>query len=545
MHRGPSAPPPPFPSFRMHIVGTPPFDLQARRFCCRGGCYTWRMKASPNTRCRRPRCGTILFFALIGCSTSPAWGAKAGEGQLELTINDAETGKPIPCRIHLLNKAGKPRKVPKMPFWHDHFVSPGKVLLVLPRGNYTFAVEHGPEYVDGTGYFTINDFADDRKSFALKRIVDMAADNWFSGDLGIHRPASEIEALMQADDLHVAVLVGEGRDSSAATSFDTHRYFDPSGRENKAAGLGTLRRPKSIDEATGPAASLASIQAMFPQDAWIDLADPLSPDLPVYLALGRIDSFRLSHERFERTVGPSGPARPQKSPRPNQAAQRLGAETQEVYFHLLNCGFRIPPSAGSGSGVAPNPIGYNRMYVWVDKAAMSYEAWWEAVSMGRCVVTNGPLVRPSANGRLPGHVFKLSGGELAIDVAMNLSTRDPLTYVEVIRNGRVAVSVRLDEWAKSGHFPTLRADGPGWLLVRVVTDVPQTYRFAASAPWYIEAEDGKPFISRKSVQFFLDRLAKREGEVRGGKAADGALPPEAYAEARAFWQKQLEAATTD
>ena len=28
-----------------------------------------------------------------------------------------------------------------------------------------------------------------------------------------------------------------------------------------------------------------------------------------------------------------------------------------IYYHLLNCGLRVPPSAGSASGVLPNPVG--------------------------------------------------------------------------------------------------------------------------------------------------------------------------------------------
>ena len=29
--------------------------------------------------------------------------------------------------------------------------------------------------------------------------------------------------------------------------------------------------------------------------------------------------------------------------------------SQEIYFRLLDCGLRIPPTAGSGSGLSPTP----------------------------------------------------------------------------------------------------------------------------------------------------------------------------------------------
>ena len=43
---------------------------------------------------------------------------------------------PLP---HAPGRAEKTALQPdKVPFWHDHFVLPGKILLKLPLGNYTF-----------------------------------------------------------------------------------------------------------------------------------------------------------------------------------------------------------------------------------------------------------------------------------------------------------------------------------------------------------------------------------------------------------------------
>ena len=50
-----------------------------------------------------------------------------------------------------------------------------------------------------------------------------------------------------------------------------------------------------------------------------------------------------------------------------------GRWSQEIYYHLLNCGLRIPPTAGSGSGANNNPVGYNRLYVHVDAEAADGE----------------------------------------------------------------------------------------------------------------------------------------------------------------------------
>ena len=45
-------------------------------------------------------------------------------------------------------------------------------------------------------------------------------------------------------------------------------------------------------------------------------------------------------------------------------------------FQAPGVRLRIPPSAGSGSGEAPNPVGYNRVYVHLD-GDFSYQSWWK------------------------------------------------------------------------------------------------------------------------------------------------------------------------
>ena len=103
-----------------------------------------------------------------------------------------------------------------------------------------------------------------------------------------------------------------------------------------------------------------------------------------------------------------------------------GFWTQEIYYHALNCGLRVPPSAGSASGVLPNPVGYNRVYVHA-APGLTYEKWFEGLRAGRSFVTNGPLLRCRANERLPGEVFKAAaGGTIEIEVDAKLNSRDPI-----------------------------------------------------------------------------------------------------------------------
>ena len=121
---------------------------------------------------------------------------------------------------------------------------------------------------------------------------------------------------------------------------------------------------------------------------------------------------------------------------------------------MLNCGLRIPPVAGSGSGANDNPVGTNRVYVYCGNE-FSTEAWWEGLEAGRVFVTNGPLLRPIVEGQPPGYVFHLDGGEsLTLEIGLNLATRVPVEYLQIIKNGAVEAEVRLADWKdKKGRLP--------------------------------------------------------------------------------------------
>jgi hypothetical protein len=495
---------------------------------------------------------------LVAHPTAPtAW---AGNGQLILTVIDKDTRKPIPCRIHLNNAAGKPRKADKMPFWQDHFVFPGQVTLRLPTGNYFFELERGPEYIDCRGHFTIENFADDTKEVELQRFVDMSRYGWWSGDLEVRRPAADLQLLMEAEDLHVAPLLTWWNDKdladgktpkNLAVQFDKNRYAQLMAGGHARAG-GTLlffNLPKPLllggDNPEYPLPATFIGQARKQPGAWIDLSKPFWWDLPALVAHQQIDSIQLAHSHIcrSRVIADeaNGKARDKML---YPGAWGNARWSHDIYFHLLNCGLRIPPTAGSGSGVVPNPVGYNRMYVHVE-GEFSYEKWWENLKAGRVTVTNGPLLRPKVHGELPGHVFRGEKGQtLDFEIGLTLSTREPISYLELIKDGQVAHSIRFSEYAKSGKLPKLEFTQSGWFLVRAVTDVQPTYRFAMTGPYYVEFDDA-PRISRRSVQFFVDWLYQRARQIKLDDPAQRQEVLQYHREARDYWQALLSRANAE
>ncbi|MEX0711613.1 MAG: hypothetical protein WD278_04650 [Pirellulales bacterium] len=517
--------------------------------------------------CTRFLSAVVFSVLWLGLVPGASRRAAAAGGELTLVVVDAQTRQRIACRIHLSNAKGRPQKVAQMPFWHDHFVCPGQVKLKLPRGGYTFVIERGPEYVEQTGHFTIDNFADDEHTVELKRAADMAAEGWWSADLDVHRPLEHVELLMQAEDLHLGQVItwsnrGKARGNARPapvrkpTRFDGNRYYAMAGQDDRQAGAVSflnLQRALDVAGAQGEFPSPMSfiLEARKQPSAWIDVKRPSSWDLPAWLAAGAVDSIALAHSRFcrdrmekpEHGRRPAGQASGSPPARPQNAD---GPWSQEIYYHLLNCGLRISPSAGSGSGIVPNPVGYNRVYAWVDPEAFSYEAWWEAFKAGRVVVTNGPLMRPLANGRHPGHVFKAAAGEkLPLDVMLNFTTRDPISYFELVKDGKVVITVPYEQLAKTGHFPPLEFDESGWFLVRVVADVKETYRFASSGPWYVEIGDAPRRVSRRSAQFFLDWAVERAGQIKLDDADELRQVRAWHEQAATFWRGMVARANAD
>lgn len=489
----------------------------------------------------------LMLAALVG----PIVPARGAGGELMLTVVDPQTGRPMPCRMHLSNEKGRPQRAAKTVFYDDHFVFPGTVKIKLPRGTYHFVIERGPEFLERKGYFVMDNQAKDEKTVELNRACHMADEGWWSGDLHVHRAAKDIELLMQAEDLHLAGVLAwtnqknewaEGMAQEPVRSFDRNHSYTFAGEDHPPGGtLLYFNLPKPLDTAGRAGDEAAALEALFAarqvSAGWVDIDNATALDLPLWLATGRVDSIGVCHDQMcRREMKDDASARP-RDKRRLPGALGAGSWTQEVYYHVLNCGLRIPPSAGSGSGEAPNPVGYNRVYVWLDKDKFEYGAWWDGFRQGRVIATNGPLVRPVANGCPPGEVFE-EGDAFTLDVAANVTVRDTVSYFELIKDGRVAYSVRYDELAKDGHFPKLDFNESGWCLVRAVTDVEDTYRFATSAPWYVEIGDSTRRFSKTSAQFFLDWLTERRGQLQSeGKAA--ANVAEALDRAETFWKDIL------
>jgi hypothetical protein len=501
----------------------------------------------------------VLAFWL---TMSPATRGQDSPSKVEISIVDKKTGKPVPCRIHLKDKAGKLQRAGMLPFWYDHFVCPGTAQLELRAGEYTYEVERGPEYAMAAGTFTVKGSDPMKVHVELERLLDLTKEGWWSGDLHVHRPVADIELLMRAEDLHVAPVItwwnnrnewaGRTLPENPLVQFDHDRYYQVMAGEDEREGGAllyfNLRQPLAISGSSREYPSpLKFVQeARRHKNVWIDVEKPFWWDVPVWLASGEVNSIGIANNHMCRDKQYENEAwgKPRDATRLPPPLGN-GFWTQEIYYHVLNCGLRIPPSAGTASGVLPNPVGYNRAYVQLGDD-FSWDKWWDGLRAGRVFVTNGPLLRVLVNGQHPGHVFRGPKDKaVELDVKVSLTSKDPIRFLEIIKNGQVERRVPYEDWAKTGTLGRISFQKSGWFLVRAITENPKTFRFASTGPFYVEVGDVKQHISRASAQFFLDWVQERMDRIKLDDPDQRKEVLQHHRRAERFWQAILASANAD
>ena len=531
------------------------------------------------------RC-SLLRWSLVGLVVAVVIRGSvtlAADGQLEISAIDSETKQPIPVRMELTTDRGRKVRLRGVGQGElgDHFYLSGQATLPLKRGGYRFLLNAGSEYRTQQGHFEIERHADDSKQVEMRRFADMVKEGWWAGDIDTERDGRSLPIVAAAEGVQYVPSTAWRFEAASSTrtkstkpkSTRTKSVWkvtdksvlrdakegDPylSGRvvggyaalvESAGGSLlliserPLLKAPTELIPLGGKSTNLALLAAAEQAGFHRVALSPTAWELPVWIASGKLDAVAvLTRENQPQKTGSKKPARRKSnSGRPfnrtfypgRQGEARWG---EAIYHHWLNAGIKLTPIAGSGSGANENPLGINRTYVHLEEP-FTAKAWWQGLLAGRVVVTNGPLLRPQVDGDPPGQVFRLEEGEsVDYQIALNLATRDPMEYLEILQNGEPVGEVRLSEWAAAGgRLPLVTFDQSGWFAVRAVTENSDRYQLAFTAPYYVESPAG-PRISRASVEFFLtwlDELENRLDETPSLTEADLAM-------ARTFWSEQL------
>ena len=117
----------------------------------------------------------------------------------------------------------------------------------------------------------------------------------------------------------------------------------------------------------------------------------------------------------------------------------------------------------------------------------------------------------------------------------------------MIKNGKVVHTIQCSDELTQRHTFEVSVDGPGWFLVRAIADVENTFRFATTAPWFVEVPDAQHRISRASAQFFLDWVDERIKRVKANVEDESELEQvlKWHEAARTFWTERLKMANAE
>ena len=482
-------------------------------------------------------------------SLAPAAGHT--DGKLQLRVIDAQTGQLLTARMHLRNSRDRP-VLPRQASiieMGDFFYIDSQLELKLRKGQYTFELDAGFEYRTRFGHFEIDRRSEGTETIKMNRFANLADEGWYAADLSLGEIDSELLAqVLKAEQLHVGVFVDWplGGDLSMQERH-RRRLMDSVGLKGMRMGfrhqavpgclfftrLDVEGRSRLPDVPQALPSMVREIRTAHDAGTIVVAISPLVSQLPILLATGSLDGIQLIGTRAVVNAHRVGERKIDSS---HYSGERgAGRFAEHVYFQVLECGFRIPPVAGSGASKSGHIVpGTSRVYVHCDDGVFD-DDWWNGLSNGRVFVTNGPLLRPMVEGHPPGHIFRLRGEEvLELEIGLELASRESVDYLEIIRDGRVEHEVRLDKFVKGGgRLPKLRFDQSGWFLLRVRTQNAGLYQRALTAPYFVE-KDGAARISGTAVRFFLDWLE----EVGGSEETESTSQDWA----RRFWQQRLETA---
>ena len=514
----------------------------------------------------------------------------SGNARFQGEVHDAASGDLIPSRVYIrgedgkwhfpLSKSSRGSAVPyrkkrgkggRSVEMHTT-LSAHPFTIELPPGRYTVIAERGKEYHPLRTEIEIGK-EPVRRTFKLTRWIDMAGRGWYSGDTHVHRPMVELPNILLAEDLNVAFPLNywvtegfksprtsqktlSGSGSKVVEVDPTHviypinteyEIFTIGGKRHTLGAVFVINHKTVFEEGVPPVGPV--LRKARAQGALLELDKHNWPWSMCLIPVMNVDLFELTNNHIWRTdfaftTFGEKPAEYMKIQTNDQGYTEAGwiRFGFENYYALLNCGFRMRPTAGTASGVHPVPLGFGRVYVHLPDG-FSYDGFVKGLDAGRSFVTTGPMMFVKVNGKDPGHVFT-SAREYR--VTGSVSSIRPLSSIEIIVNGKVAKTVKpANREEKNAVFVNLidiavPVDGSSWIAVRCTQKQPDgRIRFAHTGPVHVEVE-GKPLRPRREEVEYLIQRVQAQIDRSSGVLPEAAIAE--YKEALAAYKKIAETA---
>ncbi len=422
--------------------------------------------------------------------------------RLQGEIVDDQSGKPLEARICVQNSHGETLEIEGA---HSHVEYLGKrwcyvdgrFSIGTPLGGLKVEIRRGFETLPLAT--TIEPSSDDviRKTFRLRRWVNMVDKGFLNGDIHAHTPLpAEAQLQMRAEDLNaLTLLAGEG---NRQTPFFTGKL------DSNSTPRREIRVTQEVRDWQMGHLTLLNLVRMIPDypevggvlESWVrphwlmshaiektheqgglvalsHFSNLPGAESPVNIALGLVDILELM-TYDDPTQLPSHWG-PWKNSGMSQAEFTV-MRGIDLYYQYLNAGFRLPIASGTDKMDIDIPLGSNRTYVPTG-TGMRYSDWLNGIKAGRGFITNGPILEFEIDGRTPGEAVEFDSPR-TVKARVVARSILPFATLEIVQNGEVVghktIFVR-DNPPKDGVYSMevgadIRLERSCWVGARVADD---------------------------------------------------------------------------
>ena len=436
-------------------------------------------------------------------------------------IIDKATGEPVEARVQVIGPNGNfshpGDALLKVGTGAPFFYSDGTFNLDVGRGKVTIVAERGTEYVPAELTVVAPLQGAVAVDLELERWNVLGEQGWHPGNTHIHydekeqRPDDRLSLDPRVEDLRMtAISILKRWELEYASNkyapgflneFSSTHYYVQCGEENRHNSLAS----HSIGYGHIMLLNIRNVVHPVSRGLLVDAFDPDYPPLsyacddthrqggvviwchngqgmeaPVAAALGKLDAFNLFDPQW---MDPE----------------------YDIYYRMLNSGFKLPASTGSDWFVSSA----NRVYADTGRA-FEYADWLAALKQGKTFITNGPALRLSVTDQEPGgEVYTAAGSELPAGASWQ--SHYPIHRAEIIFNGAVVAAESYPTGSKNG---TLAADltipNDGWIAARLFSNARDSFAqpiWAHTSPVYVKTGTSAPERA-EAARWFDDHIEK-------------------------------------
>jgi TolB protein len=489
----------------------------------------------------------------------------APTGRVRIRVIDS-TGQLVAARIYIDASDGRHYTLDglfhrsMMVFNRHYFHMAGEAEVEVPAGRTSIEAIRGWQFVPKTATVDVAVSGVQTVTIQLQRLVDLAAQGWYSGDSHVHDLHQGFglthEAFFRqlvAEDLNITHalihmdgtrLMGRWADLTGVPSpLSTPAHILQYGQEFRGGlgHIGMIGLSEFVLPFVGGAGGTAYAQ----------------PVLDTQYLDGARRQGGLAGFMHPYTSAPHTPANAAATLIALDLALGLGdyydigalysdeLGSAEFYYRLLNAGFRLP-ATGSTDNFSDvwldPPPGSDRTFARLT-GPVNLQNWREAVKAGRTFFSTGPMLLLQVDERQPGDEIAVpASAPTSMRVKAEVVSIAPVDTLEILVNGEIVHTTRATDPTRVTFNGPIDVPLGGWIAARATGQkskyVGDDYAFAQTSPVYV-VRGGRRFIKASDVQFLaktVDAIWDRVERGRWRSDAERDAFRAAVNKARAFYE---------